>query len=102
MNNNESILVHVESLGGGYVWDAEVFAVSLLDVAVSEVEVDSLYQLQGMQQLAINAEVLSFNAIVRMAKIPKLESLVLANHNLSLRQVEDLKSYGPNIELITE
>lgn len=102
MNDNESTLAHIESLGGGYVWDADVFVVTLLDITVSVDAVDSLCKLQGMQQLALNVELLSFKEIVRMAKIPKLESLVLANHNLSLAQVEDLKSYGPNIELITQ
>lgn len=46
---NERILSRVEQLGGGYVWDAEVFAVSLEGVAVSGMDVRALLGLVGVE-----------------------------------------------------
>lgn len=57
--------------------------------------------LVGVQQVALNAERLSFEAVERIAKIPKLESLVLRGSSLPPKQVEALASLGPHVELIT-
>ena len=35
---NAKILAQVESYGGGYVWEREIFAVTLMDVAVADSE----------------------------------------------------------------
>ena len=51
---NEIILVEVERLGGSFVWEAETFAVTLMDVAVSEQDATVLLELSGIELIAIN------------------------------------------------
>ena len=99
---NEEILAHVESVGGGYVWEPEFFAVTLFDVPVTDSEISSLSELRGVQQIALNASNLSFPAIESIAHIPALESLVLCQHTLSAEQVETLRRVGPEIELVSD
>jgi hypothetical protein len=83
MKNNESILAIVETLGGGYVWDSDVFAVTLYDVPVTDSEAAPLLGLQGVQQIALNAANLTFPIIESIAQISGLNSLVLCQDNLT-------------------
>ena len=54
MDNNDAILDWVEKVGGGYVWEAEIFAINLLDVALTDKEARNLCKLSGIQQIALN------------------------------------------------
>ncbi len=101
MNDNESILAHVESLGGGYVWEPEVFSVVLL-VAVEDSDIVPLSALRGVRQIALNASRLSFAAIESVARIPGLESLVLGRHRIGDDQIEALRRIGPEIEFAAD
>lgn len=102
MNDNEAILAHVEALGGGYVWEPEIFCVTLIDVPALDRDVAALSKLRGVQQIALNASNLSFQTIESIARIPDLESLVLCQQNLSDEQVHALRLLGPDIELVTD
>jgi|GEM_PF-1903924 len=102
VNDNEAILCGVESLGGGYVWEAEVFAVTLLGVPVNDDGALSLCNLVGVQQIAVEPSALPFSTLQRLALIPGLESLVLNHALLTPQQEEALRSIGPEIELVTE
>lgn len=101
MQNNESILAKVETLGGAYVWDADIFAVTLFEVPVADSDAAPLSELQGVQQIALNASNLTFPTIESIARIPGLESLVLCQDNLTPEQVSALKLVGPEIELVS-
>ena len=102
MKDNEAILTHVEALGGGLVWDADVFAVTLFDIPASDSDVAVLVGLRGVQQIALNASNLSFPMIESIARIPDLQSLVLCQQNLSAEQVDALRLLGPEIELVMD
>jgi len=102
IQRNETILAAVESAGGGYVWDAECFAVTLMDVAVSEELVHALTGLVGVQQIALEASTLKLNSLVCIASIPGLTSLVLNHSSLNAEEVARLASIGPEIVCVQE
>lgn len=97
IQRNEGILAAVESAGGGYAWDAECFAVTLMDVIVSEGLAQALTGLVGVQQIAIEASTLQLNALVGIASIPGLTSLVLNHSCLNAGEVARLALIGPEI-----
>jgi hypothetical protein len=97
--SNQAILDRVEALGGGYVWEPEVFAV-ILGKARTDEEVAVLQGLAGVQQIALNATSLSFPTLEAVARIPGLESLVLGGARLTDRQLAALQGIGPEIELV--
>jgi len=98
--NNERILAEVEALGGGYVWESEIFAIVLMDIAIADQEAASLCGLIGVEQIALNGSRLAFATLQSIASIPGLQSLVLSGVNLSDDQHSLLKHCGPEIELI--
>ncbi len=102
INNNENILAAVEAAGGGYVWDAEVFAVTLMDVSPDEELVHALCSLTGVQQIAIEASRLQLESLVRLVTIPGLSSLVLNHSRLTDEDVALLTSIGPEVIQVNE
>lgn len=99
---NEEILQHVESIGGGYVWDAEVFAINLFDASPTDTELAPLSQLNGVQQIALNASRASFNCLSQIAQIPQLQSLVLCGYSLTSSEMDQLSKYGPEVEYVDD
>ena len=99
---NEQILTRVEALGGGYVWDAEVFVVTLMDVAVAINDALSLTRLVGVQQVALDCSQLDGPTLRKIALVPGLQSLVLCNHGLSAAEIQLLQSLGPIVEVVTQ
>ncbi len=77
MAGNQAILDWVDSIGGGSVWEPEVFAVTLFDVDVDDEQALRLCGLTGVEQIAINAEGLSPVTLQALARIDGLKSLVL-------------------------
>src|SRR5689334_13929236 len=100
--NNEAILARVDAMGGGYLWEDDIFTVTLIDTRASDGELSILLGLRGVHQIALNASYLSFSTILAIAKIPFLESLVLANAPLSEQQIQELRHVGPEIVLIVD
>lgn len=100
--NNERLLAMVEDLGGGYCWDAEIFAVTLMDVAVADSDAAILCGLVGVQQVALNASLLSFSVLERIAKIPGLQSLVLNVPTVAESELEALKRHVPEVLVVDE
>ncbi|MDT4857077.1 hypothetical protein FQZ97_914890 [compost metagenome] len=94
---NQSILDGVEAVGGGYVWDAEVFAVTLMDVSLADDKVIPLCGLRGIQQIALDASRLSIATIAALAGITGLQSLVLARRTFTEGQRNELSRLGPQI-----
>ena len=99
---NESILAKIEALGGSYVWEAEIFVVTLMDSAISDSDSALLFKLQGVQQITLDASHLSADALGAIAGIPGLESLVLAKATLSGEQFFVLGQIGPEIHLVAD
>jgi hypothetical protein len=99
---NERILVQVEKYGGGYVWEPEIFAVTLMDVAVADAEAAVLSGLTGVQQIALNASRLSFPTLRKVAGIPGLRSLVLSSITLTREQQSLLERCGPRVEVVED
>lgn len=97
---NERILAQVESYGGTYVWDPEVFAVTLMDGAVTDDEAAVLNSLSGVKQIALNASRLSFPMLHRIASIPGLRSLVISGITLVPERQLLLESCGPRVEVV--
>ena len=102
MNDNVNILAAVEEKGGGYVWDAEVFAVTFFNVPVSDEDALALCKLVGVQQIAIEASGLSFQTLNHLARIPGLQSLVLNHASLTSQELNTLGAIGPEVVLVTE
>ncbi|MDT4329302.1 hypothetical protein ACQE3E_07205 [Methylomonas sp. MED-D] len=100
--NNERLLARVEGLGGGYCWDAEIFAVTLIDVAVADTDAAILCGLVGVQQVALNASLLSFPVLERIAQIPGLQSLVLNVPAVSESELDALKRFVPEVLVVDE
>jgi len=99
---NETILARVEALGGGYVWEPEIFVISLMDSAISDGDSTFLLNLHGVKQIALNASRLSISGLRAIAGIPGLESLVLAKTTVSEEQLLLLGQIGPEVQLFTE
>jgi hypothetical protein len=95
--SNQSILDGVEAVGGGYVWDAEIFVVTLMDVSAEDDEVIPLCGLRGVQQIALDASRLSMTTIAALAGIAGLQTLVLARRALTEGQRSELGQFGPEI-----
>lgn len=102
MKSNQEILDHVEALNGGYVWEREIFAISLLNASIRDADAAVLQDLRGVQQIALDATHLSASALEGIARIPDLESLVLFGSRLSDQQLSALERIGPEIVLIDE
>lgn len=94
---NQRILDSVEALGGGYVWDTEVFAVTLMDVAVDDDKAIALCGLRGVQQIALDASRLSVATITALAGIQGLQSLALSGRKLTDNQRNEFDRFGPEI-----
>jgi hypothetical protein len=99
---NERILAQVEDYGGGYVWESEIFAVTLIDVALQDDEAASLCGLTGVEQIALNASRLAFATIQSIASIPGLQSLVLSGVTLTVEQQALLESLGPKVKVVSD
>lgn len=99
---NEAILARVEELGGGYVWDAEVFAVACMDVAIADVDAMALTGLTGVQQIALDCSRVSVGALKKIAAIGGLQSLVVCNPVFSAEDLKLLEAIGPEIDVVEE
>jgi hypothetical protein len=99
MTKLDEALAWLEELGGGYVQDDEVSAITLMDVALTDDQASSLLQVSGFQQLAINASALSLSTLVSLGRLEGLESLVLGNCALSDGDIRALKQQCPSIEI---
>ena len=99
---NEAILARVEALGGGYVWETEIFAISLLDSAIYDIDSAVLLKLLGVQQIALDASRLSISALRSIAGIPGLESLVLTKAPQGTEELLALGQIGPEIQLVAD
>lgn len=97
---NEAVLARVEELGGGYVWDAEVFAVTLMGVAVADVDARPLADLVGVQQIALDGSRVSLGTLQKIAMIPGLRSLVLCNPTLDAQGLRSLQGLGPEVQVV--
>lgn len=100
--NNEMILARVEELGGGYLWDAEIFAVMLMGVAVDDADARQLVGLVGVQQIAMEGSRVSFETLKEIVSITGLESLVLCKPVLSDAALASLQAVGPTVEVVDE
>ncbi len=99
---NERILAEVKAAGGGYVWDAEIFAVTLMDVVPNDELAQSLCALVGVQQIAVNASCLAFETVRNLAQIPDLDSLVLNHAALTNDEAALIASLVPELILVNE
>ena len=91
IQTNVSILDSVEALGGGAVWDAEIFTVTLMEVSVEDDDAGMLCGLTGVQQIALDASQLSMTALAALAGIPGLQSLVLSRRTLTEDERRELE-----------
>jgi|SRR3954471_3137565 hypothetical protein len=99
---NERILSKVEDYGGGYVWEREIFAVILMDVAITDAEAVILTGLTGVQQIVLNASRLSVPTLQKIASIAGLGSLVLSGITLTPAQQLLLQRCGPKVEVVAD
>ena len=102
IEKNERILARMEELGGGFVWDAEVFAVTLMDVAIIDTEAKALAGLVGVQQIAMDCSKTSLATLCEIAAIPGLQSLVLCNATLKEDEVTLLSAVGAEVDFFKE
>lgn len=99
---NEAILARVEELGGGYVWDAEVFAVTCMEVAIADVDAMALAGLTGVQQIALDCSRVSVDVLKQIAAINGLQSLVVCTPVFNADDLQLLEAVGPEIQVVEE
>mgnify|MGYP000916614372 CR=1 FL=1 len=97
---NEAILARVEELGGGYVWDAEVFAVTCMDVPIADDDAMALTGLTGIQQIALDCSRVSVDALKKIAGIGGLQSLVVCNPTFNASDFQLLQAVGPEVQVV--
>lgn len=97
---NEIILVEVERLGGGFVWEPETFTITLMDVAVSEQDAMALLGLSGVELIAINITHISAPLLKSIARIAGLKSLVVTGRVVGDSEFRELESLGPVVKVI--
>jgi hypothetical protein len=85
---------------GGYVGNTEVFAATLMGVAIADADVAAFAGLSGVQQIALGGTHASFASLQALARIPGLASLVLCNSPISDSELHALEAAGPAIGLI--
>ena len=102
MPDNQAILDWIDSIGGGSVWEPEVFAVTLIDVDVEDEQALQLCGLSGVEQIAINAEGLSSATLQALARIEGLKSLVLKNPSITDPDLMALNASGSRIEIVSD
>lgn len=99
---NEAILARIEALGGAYVWDANVFTVSCMEVAIADADAMALAGLTGVQQIALDCSRVSADALMKIAAIKGLQSLVVCKLALKANELQRLKAIGTAIQVIEE
>ena len=97
---NEKILVEVERLGGGFVWESETFSVTLMDVAVYEPDAMALLGLSGIELIAINIAHISAPLLKSIARIAGLKYLVVTGRFLDDNELRELNSLGPVVQVV--
>ena len=97
---NDPILDWVEERGGGYVWDAEVFAVTLLETCFDDADAAQLSRLVGVQQIAVDAREMSMVGLMKLASIPGIASVVIRNGRLEPEEIARLKETCPEVLMI--
>lgn len=99
---NEEVLAWVETLGGDYVWEDDLFAITLLDVPIEPSQVDRLLAVEGLDQLTLDASRLRSTDLRRLAGMAGLGSLVVAGRALTANEVADLRDQGPEVDLVAD
>jgi len=97
IQNNEDILVWIDSVGGGFAWEDEIFAVTLLDVELDDAQVLRISGLVGVKQIALNAHRLSIKTLLTIASISDLKSLVLSMRDFSRDEKIRLEELVPEV-----
>ena len=97
---NDPILDWVEERGGGYVWDAEVFAVTLLGTCFDDADAAHLSRLVGVQQIAVDASEMSMVGLETLASIPGIASVVIRNGRLGPEEIARLRETCPEVLMI--
>jgi hypothetical protein len=102
LEENERTLAEVAAAGGGYVWDAETFVVTLMDVLPNDALAASLCALVEVQQIAISSSRLTFDMVKKLARMPNLKSLVLNQAVLTDDEAALTNSLVPDLILVNE
>lgn len=97
---NDPILNWVEERGGGYVWEPEAFAVTLLDTSIDDDDADRLSRLIGVKQIAVDASRISLDGLRKLAGIPGILSLVIRKDGLTEHDIEQLRTSCQDVQLI--
>ena len=99
-DTNDPILEWVEKRGGGYVWEPEVFAVTLLDVSIDDDDAERLSHLVGVQQIAVDATKITLEGLKKLAGISGIRSLVLRDGDLKPDHLAQLRTVCPEVLIV--
>jgi hypothetical protein len=97
--NNQQILDWIESLGGGYVWEEEIFSIILNGYALSAEEAQKLSELMSVKQIALLEAKTEVRCLCPLTNNKSLRSLVLSRSLYSQEEERQLRSFCSNIEL---
>lgn len=100
--NNDEVLAWVQMVGGDYVWEDDLFAITLLDVTIDASGVERLLRVEGLDQLAIDVSRIEDAELRRLAQLPGLGSLVLSGRSLSESDLAALRALGPDVDLVVD
>lgn len=96
----DEIVEWVEDVGGDYVWEDDLFAITLLDVAIDAGGVGRLLELDALDQLAVDASRLQMAELRKLAAMKGLGSLVVAGRVLSETERSELALLGPEVDQV--
>jgi len=98
--SNQAILRKIESVGGGYVWEPEIFAVTMLDIPIDECLAKLVCKLRGVRQIAINCRNISFSALLEISDIPGLQVLVVSELHIMEQEYGTLLASCPEVVVV--
>jgi hypothetical protein len=98
-DKNQEILDWIESLGGGYVWEDEIFTIILEGCILTPDEARTIAGLAGVQQIAILGAKTEMSALLPIVRVESLQSLVLSKSLYSEEEIGNLKATRPDLEI---
>ncbi|MCC7249428.1 MAG: hypothetical protein IT473_12465 [Lysobacter sp.] len=102
LSKNALLLEEIERRGGGYVWEAEVFAVHFMDRPIQQNEVTLLTGLAGVREIYIEASEIGYAELRALACIPGIEHLGIARWEPVDKEYEELSACCNGIRLIPD
>lgn len=102
LSQNSLLLEEIERRGGGYVWEAEVFAVLFMDRPIRLDEVSLLTGLARVREIYVDASEIGYSELKALASIAGIEHLGIARWEPIDTEYEELSACCKGIRLLPD